>query len=284
MSQQYRTALILSSGAMRGAYQCGVLKALKEYDLEFDVVVASSVGAYNGIRYLADQMDICEEIYVADLSGGRFIKPWNFLIPGRHFLDLDYLVDEVCRTESKSLDMDKVISSRSEFYITALESDTIAIRFFDAKESDIYPLLKATAAIPFLYSGKVVIDGKRYIDGGLLEPVPISKAIELGCTELYVILNRAAGDGQPSYIKQFTSRMLGRISHLMVEHERIKAEMNQFLYQPHGNLSVNVIRPHQPMSVGRFTSDREKIQSCINTGYRDGLEFICNGRKRGVLG
>jgi len=274
MSQQYRTALILSSGAMRGAYQCGVLKAFKEYDLEFDVVVASSVGAYNGIRYLADQMDICEEIYVADLSGGRFIKPWNFLIPGRHFLDLDYLVDEVCRTESKSLDMDKVISSRSEFYITALESDTIAIRFFDAKESDIYPLLKATAAIPFLYSGKVMINGKRYIDGGLLEPVPISKAIELGCKELYVILNRAAKDSQPSYMKQLISRMPGRIPRIMAEHARVKAEVNQFLYQSHEDISLTVIRPRQPMPVGRFTSDREKLQFCIDTGYRDGLDLI----------
>lgn len=274
MSQQYRTALILSSGAMRGAYQCGVLKAFKEYDLEFDVVVASSAGAYNGIRYLADQMDICEEIYVADLPGGRFIKPWSFLIPGRHFLDLDYLVDEVCRTEPKSVDMEKVINSRSEFYITALEFDTMVTRFFDAKKNDIHLLLKATAAIPLLYSGKVIINGKRYIDGGLLEPVPIRKAIELGCKELYVILNRAAEDSQPSYVKQLIRRMPGRIPRIIAEHSRIKAKVNQLLCQPHEDFSLTVIRPHQPMPVGRFTSDREKIQFCIDTGYRDGLDLI----------
>jgi predicted patatin/cPLA2 family phospholipase len=274
VDQQCKTVLILSSGAMRGAYQCGVLKAFKEYKLEFDVVVGSSAGAYNGIRYLADQMDICEEIYVADSTGRQFIKPWNLLVPGRHFLDLDYIVEEVCRTESKSIDMDKVLRSRSEFYIAALEFDTMVTRFFDAKKNDIHLLLKATAAIPFLYSGKVVINGRRYIDGGLLEPVPIRKAIELGCKELYVILNRAAEDSQPSYIKRLISIAPGRISRIMAEHNRIKAEVNRFLYQPHEDISLTVIRPHDSMPVGRFTTDREKIKLCIDTGYRDGIDLI----------
>lgn len=178
VDQQCKTALILSSGAMRGAYQCGVLKAFKEYNLEFD------------------------------------------------------------------------------------------------KKNDIHLLLKATAAIPFLYSGKVVINGRRYVDGGLLEPVPIRKAIELGCKELYVILNRAAEDSQPSYIKRLMSIAPGRILRIMAEHNRIKAEVNQFLYQPHEDISLTVIRPHDSMPVGRFTTDREKIKFCIDTGYRDGIDLI----------
>lgn len=69
-----KTALILASGAMTGSYQCGVLKAFKEADMGFDVVIGSSVGAYNGARYLAGQMDICESIYLNDLTGDKFIK------------------------------------------------------------------------------------------------------------------------------------------------------------------------------------------------------------------
>ena len=268
---------------MRGTYQCGVLKAFREYDMEFDVVVGSSAGAYNGIRYLAHQMDVCEEIYVIDSSGRKFIKPWNFIIPGRHVLDLDYLVDHVCWIESKIINMDRVLKSRSEFYITALDFDTMVTRFFDAKKSDIHLLLKATAAIPPLYSGKVVIDGRRYIDGGLLEPVPIRKAIELGCAEICVVLNRAAEDRRPSRIKRLIGKVPGRILRVMAEHNRIKAEMDQFLYQPHANLSITVVRPHQPIPVGRFTSDAEKLQSCIDTGYRDGLEFIFSKNKASQL-
>ena len=274
LGQSNRTALILESGAMRGVYQCGVLKAFKEHNLEFDIVIASSAGAYNGIRYLSNQMDICEEIYVADLTGRRFIKPWNLFIPGRHFLDLDYLIDEICGMESKAIDMGAVIRSRSEFYITALELDTMTTRFFNAKETDIHLLLKATAAIPHLYSSKVIINGRRYIDGGLLSPVPLNRAIELGCKELYVVLNRAAQDSKPSYTKRLLSKMPGQIMRLMVEHNRLRHEAEQFLSKPHENLSLNVIRPRQAMPVGRFTSDESKLRLCIDTGYRDGLEFI----------
>lgn len=276
--KHYRTALILSSGAMRGAYQCGVLKAFKEYDLQFDVVIGSSAGAYNGVRYLSNQMDICEEIYVNDLPGGRFINPRNLFIPGSHFLNLDYLVDEICSMESRLIDMDEVIRSPSEFYITALEYDTMMTRFFDAKKHDIHLLLKATAAIPFLYSGKVMINGKRYIDGGLLEPVPLSKAIQLGCKKLYVVMNYPEADGKSSYFKQVICKMPGRIPHLMAEHDRLKKEAKQFLRQNHDDLSLTVIRPRHSMSVGRFTSDGEKLQSFIDTGYSDGLELIRSGQ------
>lgn len=277
-NQHHRTALILSSGAMRGAYQCGVLKAFKEYDLQFDVVIGSSAGAYNGIRYLSNQMDICEEIYVTDLPGGRFINPRNLFIPGSHFLNLDYLVDEICNMKSRLIDMDEVIRSPSEFYITALEYDTMITRFFDAKKHDIHLLLKATAAIPFLYSGKVMINGKRYIDGGLLEPVPLSKAIQLGCKRLYVVMNYSEADGKASYFKQVICKMPGRIPRLMAEHDRLKKEAKQFLHQTHEDLSLTVIRPRQSTSVGRFTSDGEKLQSCIDTGYSDGLELIRSGK------
>lgn len=276
--QHYRTALILSSGAMRGAYQCGVLKAFKEHDLQFDVVIGSSAGAYNGVRYLSNQMDICEEIYVTDLPGGRFINPRNLFIPGSHFLNLDYLVDEICNMKSRFIDMDEVNRSPSEFYITALEYDTMMTRFFDAKKHDIHLLLKATAAIPFLYSGKVMINGVRYIDGGLLEPVPLSKALQLGCKKLYVVMNYSEADGKPSYFKQLICKMPGRIPRLMAEHDRLKKEAKQFLRQTHDDLSLTVIRPRHSMSVGRFTSDGEKLQSCIDTGYSDGLELIRSGK------
>ena len=274
MSYECRSALILASGAMRGAYQCGVLKAFKEHNLEFDVVIGSSAGAYNGIRYLSDQMDICEAIYLADLSGNQFIKPWNLLIPGRHFMNLDYLIDEVCKMESRVIDMDAVIRSRSEFYITALELETMQTRFFDAKTNDIHLLLKATATLPFLYSTRIIINGKVYIDGGLLEPIPVNKAIELGCKKLYVVVNSAAQNKKPSRVNLLMSRTPGQVSWIMSEHERIKAEIERFLYQPHEDLSLTVIRPRQPIPAGRFTSDRDKLQTCIEIGYADGMQSI----------
>jgi len=273
-----RTALVLASGAMRGAYQCGVLKAFREFDLEFDVVVASSAGAYNGVRYLAHQMDVCESIYVEDCSGTKLIKPWNLFLPHRHFLDLDYLVDQVCRADCKPIDMEKVLNSKSEFHIAALEEDTMITRFFDAKKEDIHLLLKATAAIPLLYSNKVMIHGKRYVDGALLEPVPVAKAVELGCKALWVILNTSKEENRVAPIRWVSSRIPGRMFRAMARHDKTKTEADRFLYQTHEELSLTIIRPDPSVRMGRFETSGEKLQSLIDIGYRDGMKTIAGGK------
>jgi predicted patatin/cPLA2 family phospholipase len=258
---------------MMGSYQCGVLKAFRQHELEFDVIVGSSAGAYNGIRYLSNQMDICEKIYLDDLTNGRFVRKRNLLIPGRNFMDLDYLIDEVCHRESRLIDMDEVLRSKSEFYITALEFDTMITRFFDAKKHDILLLLKATAAIPYAYSSKVFINGKRYLDGGLLEPIPINKAIELKCNKIYVVLNTVAANSKESGNNKIM-KLPGKIPKIMAEHSRIKHEMNDFLYQSHDNLDIIIIRPEKSIPATRFTTDKAIIQACVDMGYRDGLGFI----------
>lgn len=268
-----KTALVLSSGAMMGSYQCGVLKAFRQHNLEFDVLIGSSAGAYNGIRYLSDQMDICERIYVDDLTNGRFFNKKNLFIPGKNFMDLNYLVDEVCKMESRVIDMDKVIKSKSEFYITAFELDTMTTRFFDAKKYDIFLLLKATAAIPYVYKDEVIIEGKRYIDGGMFEPIPIKKAIELKCNKIYVVLNTTLEQANKRK-KSFLHKLPGRIPKIMAEHNRIKHELNNFLYQKHEGIEIIVIRPKEPIPANRFTADKDKIQACVDIGYRDGLDFI----------
>ncbi len=268
-----KTALVLSSGAMMGSYQCGVLKAFRQHNLEFDVLVGSSAGAYNGIRYLADQMDICERIYVDDLTNGRFFNRKNLFIPGRNFMDLNYLVDEVCRMKSRVIDMDKVMRSKSEFYITAFELDTMTTRFFDAKRYDIFLLLKATAAIPYVYRDKVIIDGKRYIDGGMFEPIPIRKAIELKCNKIYVVLNTTL-EQTNKRPPLFLHKLPGLIPKIMAEHNKIKRKLNDFLYQKHDGIEIIVIRPKERIPASRFTSDKDLIQACVDIGYKDGLEFI----------
>jgi len=267
-----KTALILASGAMTGAYQCGVLKAFKEAKMAFDVVIGSSVGAYNGARYLADQMDICEKIYLDDLTGDKFIKFSNIFKVGRHVMDLDYVVYGI--DKNKALNVEKIIRAKSDFYITALEATTMETRFFDAKHNDIFLLLKATAAIPYVYSGKVFINGKRYFDGGLFEPIPAKKAIELGCKRLYIILNRAQKDKRPLPVPKQGIQIFGSIPRLFIEHYRLKNEAEQFLYQQHRDITIHVIRPSLPLPCGRFTREREKLQFCIDAGYRQGLDFI----------
>lgn len=58
-----KTALVLSGGGSRGAYEIGVWKALKELDVEIDMVFGTSVGAINGAMVAQDDLDIAEKLW-----------------------------------------------------------------------------------------------------------------------------------------------------------------------------------------------------------------------------
>jgi predicted patatin/cPLA2 family phospholipase len=91
-------------------------------------------------------------------------------------------------------------------------------------------------------------------------------------------MNYSEADGKASHFKQLICKMPGRVPRLMAEHDRLKRKAKRFLRQNHEDLSLTVIQPRQSISIGRFTSDGEKLQSCIDAGYSDGLEFIRSGQ------
>ena len=52
----YHTALVLGGGGAHGAYQIGVWQALKEHDINFEIITGTSVGALNGALILQGDM------------------------------------------------------------------------------------------------------------------------------------------------------------------------------------------------------------------------------------
>ena len=71
-------ALVLGGGGSRGSYQVGALKALKELNIEFDIVSGTSIGALNGCLVVQDDYeymyDIWNTISINDIVLGEFDK------------------------------------------------------------------------------------------------------------------------------------------------------------------------------------------------------------------
>ncbi len=85
--QHQKTGLVLSGGGAKGAYQIGVIKALQENKIHFDVVSGASIGAFNAILTYSGNMEKAEEIWLqlnafrlAKISKMAFMAPiFNFL-------------------------------------------------------------------------------------------------------------------------------------------------------------------------------------------------------------
>jgi predicted patatin/cPLA2 family phospholipase len=186
-----KTALIVEGGAMRGVISCAALLGLEELGMTdvFDEVYGASAGAVNAAYFLAGQASYATSIYYQKVNNTRFIRRlWH-----RQILDIDDLFNSIVARE-RPLRVDRVLTSRSQFYIAIVDARTGESFLGHAQKSEtpLLTLLKASSALPLFYNGVVSVDGRDCFDGGLINPVPIFAAIEAGCTDLLVLLTRPA--------------------------------------------------------------------------------------------
>ncbi|MGC9972054.1 MAG: patatin-like phospholipase family protein [Bryobacteraceae bacterium] len=201
-----KVGLVIEGGGMRGVYSGGVLVALESLGLKdvFDEVHAESAGAINACYFLASQTEFGASIYLDDLSRPEFI---NFLRI-RRVLDMDYL--DWVMSEPKRLNVDAVRNSRTRLFVSLTDASNGQTRRIDvSKENlDLRVVLKATAAIVPLYNSAVELDGARYVDGGIANPVPVRDAIDSGCTHILVLLTRGT---------RYTPRGFNRLERFCVD-------------------------------------------------------------------
>lgn len=182
------TALVLSGGGARGAYEAGVYESLHAHGIRPSVLVGTSVGAVNAVA-IAQGMEPAElrELWLSLSSpDSRFLPgPLKALRPlmGNsntfknrldlwNFFEWNYLFDTspMLATFRRHFDMDKVRRSRQKLFITAV--DVISGESSIFTNRDVMPEhVAASASIPIAFPWTEV-DGRLYWDGGLLANIP----------------------------------------------------------------------------------------------------------------
>ena len=170
-------ALVLSAGGMFGAYQAGAWNVLSRR-FQPDLVVGTSVGALNGWAIAggcspADLLAMWRDPATAGTMRLRFpFVPWNGCI------DPTGLARQV-------QDWFERFKPRIPYSATLVEVPRL--RLVRVPHERITPQhLMASCAVPFGYP-PVRIDGKVYVDGGLLDILPVWAAAEMGATRVIAI-------------------------------------------------------------------------------------------------
>ena len=173
-----KTALVLSAGGMFGAYQAGAYKAIAELAPP-DIVVGASVGALNGwaIASGCSPDDLIERWL--DPSAGDTLK----LFPKHGWRQRMVRSCAFARAGGGNLVRD--YEPRIPFGVVVVELPGLHPRLVQYPDV-LAAHLQATCSIP-LFLPSVKIDGKRYLDGGLFEKLPIWAALEMGATRIIAI-------------------------------------------------------------------------------------------------
>src|SRR3989454_7962380 len=201
-SRNVPTALILSGGGAKGAYEAGSAAAFAERGLPFRIVAGSSAGALNAAMIVAGRADRLEALWRAvkkdQVYSLRAPVLFAGLLPGwLTLLALDgagSLLDSqpLRGLITASVDLERIRSSPIRLLVTATDLARREQRVFDNRTVTVDALMGA-AAIPGAFPA-VAVDGTLLVDGGLTARAPILEALETATVKRAVVVMSYAPD------------------------------------------------------------------------------------------
>lgn len=257
-----RYGIVLEGGGARGSYQIGAWKALREAGIRIRGIAGASVGALNGALMCMDDLEHAEYIWeniayskvmdiddelMDQLKNGR-LRDLKLKAVAENALRLlkegGFDIAPLKNLITETVDEDKIRSSERDLYITTFSVDEWKGIVVDVKklpEGEIADALLASAYFMAFRNEK--LGGKRYMDGGGFNNVPVNVLIDEGYQDIIVI----------------------RIYGLGFDTEKI-------VEIPEG-VSVSHIAPRQDLG-GILEFDRKKAKRNMLLGYYDAMRLL----------
>ena len=263
------TALVLEGGGMRGVFTSGVLDFLLDRHITFPYGVAVSAGACNGLSYMSRQRGRAKVTNIDCLERYRFIG-MKYLWSQHSILDRETLYDKI-PNEILPFDYATCFANPMTFEMVTTNCRTgkacyLAERH-DAKR--LINIAKASSSLPYVCP-VVWVDHEPMLDGGIIDSIPVERALEQGYERPVVVLTRNRGyreTGRDLKIPKYIYRRFPRLRVLLSKRHAIYNAQLDLVERLEDEGRIIVIRPMRPMEVGRLESDVTKLTALYNEGY-----------------
>ena len=211
-----RIGLALGGGAARGFAHIGVLQVLEEQGIKPDLVVGTSAGSLVAALYAAGKTPTELQSMAMTLDESS-ITDWVF--PGRSLLKGEALARFI-RTQTGGKQIE---SMRLPLGIVAADLQSGAPILF--RRGDPGVAVRASSAVPAVFE-PVRINGREYIDGGAVSPIPVRYARQMGADVVIAVDISAIPQGQSTKravdILLQTFNIMG---HAISQHELVEADV-----------------------------------------------------------
>src|SRR5579862_2615463 len=182
------TAFVLGGGGVLGAHEVGMLRALAAAGIRPDLVVGTSVGAINGAFVAAGPAGAAArlgELWQSDALRQAFgenlwARAVRLARSGTHL----HSPEPLRRMLAEMLPVADFAGLQLPFHCVAASIERASARWFSS--GPIVPAVLASCAVPGLLP-PVEIDGEHFFDGGLVDPIPVGRAVSLGADTIYVL-------------------------------------------------------------------------------------------------
>lgn len=269
------TGLVLEGGGMRGVFTSGVLDAFMKNGVYFHYVVAVSAGACNGLSYMSRQIRRARISNIDYLAQYKYIGLRHLVTQGCIF-DQKLLYDDFPNT-LLPFDYDAYFNNPDEFEMVTTNCLTGRPCYLTEKHNRqrLLDIVKASSSLPYV-SKIVTVDGVPMLDGGIVDSIPVMRAIERGLSGCVAVLTRNRGyrtsekDRKlPHFIYKNYPRLRVVLSHRCETYNR-QLELVEELER---SGRILCIRPERSVDVGRMEKDVEKLECLYEEGFYLGDKF-----------
>jgi NTE family protein len=224
---QPRVGVALAAGGAGGLVELGVLKVLEEEGIPIHMIAGCSMGAQIGATYaLTGSYQATYELFARATKSPHLIRRWTrdfSWLPWRGLIKGDKVLEMFREAAGPNDDFSKL---KIPFRAVATNLDTGREVIF--KEGPVGLAVRASISLPALFE-PVEIGGHRYVDGGIVNPLPVNVLAQEGLDVIIAVLpNRTGaceGGGRSFWTGNFfsvlTSSLTISVRHMLAASARI---------------------------------------------------------------
>ena len=272
-----KKGLVLEGGAMRGLWTAGVTDVMMEHNIRPDGLIGVSAGAAFGCNYKSWQVGRAIR-YNTRFAKDKRYSGWRSLLTTGDYFNAQFGY-HVVPYEYDLFDTETFRQSPLEFTVvcTDVETGEAVYHVMDHVDYDELEWLRASASMP-LVSKVVEVQGRKLLDGGVSDSIPLEYYERQGYRRNVVILTQPLGyqkeHNRLMPLMRLALRQYPRFLKALDERHLMYNQQLRYVAQAEQENRCLVIRPEGKIPIGHLSHDPQQMRKVYDLGRQVGQKYI----------
>lgn len=272
-----KTGIVLEGGGMRGMYTCGILDVLMENHIYLDGMVGVSAGIAFGCNYKSGQAGRALRYNVRFARDRRYSGLWSLLKTGNYYNA--WFAYHLVPKHYDVFDYNAFEESPMECYAVCFDVNTGngVYQRLDRVNDDFFEWIRASASMPVV-AQPVEVGGRKLLDGGLADSIPLEFMMNKGFNRNVVILTREDGYRKTSehgmWLMKPLLRKYPKVIEALQHRPALYNKQVQLVREQERKGAAFVFRPSKPLNVSRTTHDAKEMNRVYQQGREEALQRL----------
>ena len=272
-----KKGLVLEGGAMRGLFTAGIIDVMMEAGVEPDGLIGVSAGAAFGCNYKSRQPGRAVRYNTRFAKDPRYSGLRSLIKTGDYFnAEFGYHIvpKEYDIFDTEAFEQNRLVFV---FVCTDVMTGEAVYHQMDRVTFDELEWLRASASMP-LASKVVEVGGRKLLDGGVADSIPLAYFERIGYERNVVILTQPEGYvKEPNRLMPLMRLALRKYPKMLEAMENRHLMYNQeleYVRQAEREGRCLVIRPDEKLPIGHISHDPENMRRVYEIGRRKGEKHL----------